>query len=519
LCEFFLLSTIYDKPGKGKENEKKLKDLITTMIDSGVIDKSNFLSLLLFRLEEANLGKMVQEDVDNGLSRFLNGLVTFILCALPYLEREDLLKIKKGIETHLAQIKIWEIREDMIGIIAYILYQLPGEDFTNILMIIFSLATTAHYSSVGLKFLKLSREELSNKNIIKYSQLRLLMDRSLEKQGTPFDRDFVAFMLNHDREKLFPGEDKRLNEILKTYFDIKIEELLHLSLQWLMDLQQFIEKGFIKLDTEMETRVRNFIDTASEPPEDIREWKLKIFDGKTIKVYRDFARLFKDHVVRKIIETYRKDMSGKEVKVNELDPEVQDNFAHLLKEIYQSEYHNSLNDTILQNIKDFIKEGLAGGGYLGAFWEQLNKKEKSQLTGIMLDLWLPASEESILRAVKATGEFLKYKTDEEAMKELTNRLLYCIFSGSIPVKIQWCKVVADHVNKNSPWYTENKKKILDCLNLFKMEKNLELLREFLDLARLFKIEEVKEPIDYLKDNAPYAEIRRAAEGFAPVSSR
>ena len=113
------------------------------------------------------------------------------------------------------------------------------------------------------------------------------------------------------------------------------------------------------------------------------------------------------------------------------------------------------------------------------------------------------------------GEYLKYKTDEEAMKELTNRLLYCIFSGSIPVKIQWCKVVAAHFEdkENSPWYTENKKKILDCLNLFKMEKNLELLREFLDLARLFKIEEVKETIDYLKDNAPYAEIRRAAERF------
>jgi hypothetical protein len=78
-------------------------------------------------------------------------------------------------------------------------------------------------------------------------------------------------------------------------------------------------------------------------------------------------------------------------------------------------------------------------------------------------------------------------------------------------------VVAAHANENSPWYTENKKKILDCLNVFKKETNLELLREFLDLARLFKIEEVKEPIDYLKENARYAEIRRAAERF--VSSK
>jgi hypothetical protein len=105
------------------------------------------------------------------------------------------------------------------------------------------------------------------------------------------------------------------------------------------------------------------------------------------------------------------------------------------------------------------------------------------------------------------------------MKELTNRLIYCIFSGSTPVKIQWCRVVAVHVEKNTPWYTENKKKILDCLHLFKKETNLELLREFLDLARLFEMEEVQEPIDYLKENAPYAEIRRTAKGFAPDSSK
>lgn len=128
-------------------------------------------------------------------------------------------------------------------------------------------------------------------------------------------------------------------------------------------------------------------------------------------------------------------------------------------------------------------------------------------------------EKRPLNSDKGPGEFLKYKTDEDAEKELTNRLLYCIFSGSTPVKIQWCRVVAAHVKEKSPWYTENKKKILDCLNLFKMEKNLELLREFLDLARLFTIEEVKEPIDYLKDNAPYAEIRRAAGRFAPLSSK
>ena len=139
----------------------------------------------------------------------------------------------------------------------------------------------------------------------------------------------------------------------------------------------------------------------------------------------------------------------------------------------------------------------------------------------MLNLWLPESEASILRAVKATGEFLKYKTDDEVMKELANRLIYCIFSAPTPVKIQWCKVVAAHVKENSPWYTENKKKILDCLNVFKKETNLELLREFLELARLFKIEEVQEIVDYLKDkkNVRYAEIRRAAEGFASVSSR
>jgi hypothetical protein len=225
-------------------------------------------------------------------------------------------------------------------------------------------------------------------------------------------------------------------------------------------------------------------------------------------------------VVDNIIKIYLKDHSGKnDISIKELDMKTQNNFSHLIKEIYLSKHHDSLNDTILQNIKEFIKEGLAGGGYLGAFWEQLNKKEKSQLTGIILNLWMPRSEESMLRAVKATGEFLKCKTDDVAEKELTNRLIYCIFSGSTPVKIQWCKVVAAHANENSPWYTENKKKILDCLNLFKMEKNLELLREFMKLARLFKIEEVKDPIDYLKENAPFAEIRRAAERFASVSSK
>jgi hypothetical protein len=524
LAELFLLAVFYDKPGKGREKEKELKDLITTMVDSEVIDVSNFLRLLLSRLDGANLENMVQ-DVDNGISRFLNGLVTYIHCALPYLEKEDLLIIKKTIVSCLTHVKIVKIRKAMIQFIDYIYHQLPGEDFTNILKKIFSLAATAHYTPFGLKFLKLSQDELGNEEIIKYSQKRLLMDRSLEEQGTPFDRDFVAFMLNHGREELFPGEDKRLKEALKTYFDIKTEELKHFSLQWLMDLQQFIEKGFIQLDTEMETRVREFIDTAFEIPGVIREWKLKIFSGKMIKVFNQFARFFKDHIVSKIIKAYRIDINGKEVELYELDPEVQDNFAHLLKVIYQLEHHNNLNDTILRNIKEFIEEGLTGGGYLGAFWEKLDKKEKSQLTCIMLDLWLPESEESILRAVKATGEFLKYKTDEEAMKELTNRLLYCIFSGSTLVKIQWCNVVSAHVNhvnhviEKSLWFTENEKKILDCLNLFKKEKNLELLREFLKLAQLFTIEEVKEIIDYLKENAPYAEIKRTAGRFAPLNSK
>ncbi len=521
LGELFLLAVIYDTPRKGKHKDKELKELMTMMVENKVIDAVHFLQLLLYRLEEADLEKMEQTP-DNGLSRYLYGLVTFILCALPYLKDQYLVEIEKTIETHLSKVKLGEIRETMIEIIAYIYLQLPEEDFSMILKKIFSLAAEAHQSSIGLAFLKLNKKEFKDNKIIKHSQLRLLMDRSLEEQWTEFDRDFVAFMLNHEREDLFPGVDKRVTAALRTYFDIIIEDQENLSLQWLMDLQRFTEKGYIQLDEEMEKRVSAFIEKASEKPKYLREWKLKIFHEKLVEVFKTFSHLFNDQVIGKILDAYREDMSGtgnKAINLKDLDMEVQDIFAHLLKEIYESKSHESLKDRIVKIVKEFINEELAGGGHLGAFWERLHDKEKPLLTGIMLNLWMAGSETNILRAVKATGEFLKYITDEEAVKELTNRLLYCIFSGSPLVKIEWCKVVIAHIKENSPWYTENKKKILDCLNLFKKETNLELLREFLDLARLFEMGKVQESIDYLKENAPYAEIRRTAKGFAPVSSK
>ena len=133
----------------------------------------------------------------------------------------------------------------------------------------------------------------------------------------------------------------------------------------------------------------------------------------------------------------------------------------------------------------------------------------------MKAMWMPSSEKNILKAVEAAGEFLKYQTDEELMKELSNRLLYSIFSGSTTLKITWCKTIAVHVEEETPWFTANKEKIIEHFDYLKMEKDLELLRQFLELAKLLERKDINvgDIIAYLKDNAPYAEIKRTAKNF------
>ncbi len=414
------------------------------------------------------------------------------------------------ISSCLSHIKDKYIKEAMIRIIAYISNQLVEEDFTKVFNAIFSQDTQDDYLSLGLKFLKLSPE------IIKHSQLSLLVDKSLEKRGTSFDRDFIEFILNHNRDDLFPGKDVRIDNILKNYFDIKIEEHEHLSLQWLMDLQKFIEKGFIQLDEYIEKKVLKFVNAALKIVGIHREWR--IFSDKMIPVYKTFATLFDKQIISKIIEVYLKDENGQnpgEIPLNELDEKTRDSFAHLLKEIFLLRHHKDLNKKVIDIIKKFVKQDLTGGGYIGAFWKKLAAGEKEQLIEKMKAMWMPSSEKNILKAVEAAGEFLKYQTDEELMKELSNRLLYSIFSGSTTLKITWCKTIAVHVEEETPWFTANKEKIIEHFDYLKMEKDLELLRQFLELAKLLERKDINvgDIIAYLKDNAPYAEIKRTAKNF------
>ncbi|MGE5340604.1 MAG: SIR2 family protein [Candidatus Omnitrophota bacterium] len=516
LGELFLLAVIYDKPAGGKFREKELRDLMTFMIDSGMIDVSYFLRLLLFRIEGAKLKNLILE-VDNCVSRYLKGLISFIFCALPSLDKKELLEIKEFIASFIDKVKHSRLRESLIQIFGYILKQLPEENFESILKTIFSLATADSFSSFGLSFLLLP----PNQKAIQQSQLRLLMGRSIEKGGTSFDMDFIAFMLNHKREELFPEQDQRSKNMLKDYLDIKIAETRDFSLQRLINLHPFIEKGFIMFDSDMKKNIKLFIGTAFTKFRIYFEWK--IFSSRMIPVYKTFGSLFGIDVVHKIIESYsQNDESGEELKeipFTELPEEMRDNFALFLKEIYVGNHHNDddLKAIMLIKMKRLISEGLAGGGHPAAFWDHFTPEEQTQLADNMLNLWLPASEQSNIKAIAASGEFLKYKTDEPLMNELTNRVLCGVFYGSVPVKILWCQTVSIHIKEKTEWYIDNKDKLIKSLGVFKTEKDLDLLREFLELAKLLELKDIKEILDYLKDekNTRFAEIRRTASRLAP----
>ena len=141
----------------------------------------------------------------------------------------------------------------------YISEQLPGEDFSIFYNTFFSRATKDYYFANGLAHIKLKKQEAAGPSVLKFPQLRLMLDRSLEKQGAPVDRDIMAFMLNHSREDLFPG-DERISQALQNYFEFRFEDTTGLNLQWLMDLQKFVEKKFIPLDTAVEDKIKTDID-------------------------------------------------------------------------------------------------------------------------------------------------------------------------------------------------------------------------------------------------------------------
>ena len=99
------------------------------------------------------------------------------------------------------------------------------------------------------------------------------------------------------------------------------------------------------------------------------------------------------------------------------------------------------------------------------------------------------------------------------MKELSNRVIYTAFSGSASIKLETCKLFTLHAGENTGWFQEYQEHILNLLPYLIKEKDLSLLREFMEFLRCLdrlKFDWIAETIDYLKEKAPFAEIRRSA---------
>lgn len=222
-------------------------------------------------------------------------------------------------------------------------------------------------------------------------------------------------------------------------------------------------------------------------------------------------------LVEKIMEGFLKNQVGKEITLDELEENQVNGFAHQLKEIYECSHHQELKGKALSHVKNIIKKGFYGGGYLSAFWVDLKEKEKKCLSQAMMSLWRPPEEKTIIKAIQASAEFLKYPTDKTTEDELTNLVTYTAFYNSPRLKIETLKLFTLHANhdsqKSSPWFQEYQERILNLLPYLREEKDLSLLREFIEFLRCLdrlKFDWIAETIDYLKEKAPFAEIRRSA---------
>ncbi|MCU0286577.1 MAG: hypothetical protein MUF15_09275, partial [Acidobacteria bacterium] len=505
LGELVLLSMIYDIPEDEKKKQQDLKRFMMFMIEKQLIDVSYFLNLLLFRVDEIKMEELEQES-DNGISRYFNGLVSYISCALPYLEDDDLKSIKKIIQNCLSGLKIRMIREFLVkNVVGYLASQLSEDDFSTIYEDIFSLAERDALDSPLFEFLTISPKDAKH---LKYGRFRLILDKNLDKLGTSADRDFVLFLLNHKREDIIPS-DETIEKQLEIYFKNKFADTSHLSLQWLMDLQNFIEKGYIALDGNTEKRVKEFFEQASKDNAFYFEWKL--FAEKMIPVYKRFSHLMEPGLVGKIMEGFLKNAIGNEMKLNELTETQVNGFAHQLKEIYECLYHQELKDKAMGYAKDMINKGLPGGGYLSAFWDGLVEDEKKHLGELMISLWRPPDEKTVIKAIQATSKFLKYPTDKATEAELTNLVTYTALYNSPRLKIETIKLFSLHAGQNTDWFQEYRERVLNLLPYLHIEKDLNLLRQLILFLRPLTDDRAKESINYLRHEAPYAEIRRAAQ--------
>ncbi|MDQ1353982.1 MAG: hypothetical protein QG657_4291, partial [Acidobacteriota bacterium] len=502
LGELILLTMIYDIPFGEKKKQEDLKRFMEFMIEKNLIDISYFLHLLLLRLEEVKLEKLEQET-DNGVSRYFNGLVPYISCALPYLEDEDLKSIKNMIQSCLPSIKISGIREFLVQVVGYLSSQLIEDDFSSIYEDIFYLAERDVFDSPVFEFLTVSPKDAKG---LKYARFRLILEKNIENQGTSKDRDFISFLLKHQRSDIIPAGET-IEKHLDAYFRRIFMDTPQLIPQQLMDLQQFIEKGYISLEKSIEERIKDFFIHFSDSNFFYFEWKY--FAEKMIPVYKTFSHLMETELVEKIMDGFLKNQVGKEMTLNELEKNQVNGFAHQLKEIYQCPNHQGLKGNVLIHVKNIIKQGFYGGGFLAVFWEVLDEEEKKLLSESMLSLWKPPEENTIIKAILAASEFLKYPTDKTTEEELTNLVTYTALYNSPRLKIETIKLFSLHAGQNTAWFREHHERILNLLPYLRQEKDLSLLRELIIFLRCLKPGQIKETIGYLKEKAPYAEIRRA----------
>lgn len=502
LGELILLAMIYDIPIGEKKKQGDLKRFMTFMIENNLIDVSYFLHLLLLRLEDADLAELEQET-DNGISRYFNGLVSYVFCSLPYLEEEDLKSLKDRIKSSLPVIKVSGIREFLVQMVGYLSSQLTKTDFSSIYKDIFYLAERDTFDSPVFEFLTLTPKDAE---VLKYTRLRLILEKNLENPGTSADRDFISFLLKHQRSDIIPSDDK-IERHLNIYFKRIFMDTPQLIPQQLIDLQQFIEKGYISLEESIVGRIKNFFKHTSRDHTFHFEWKY--FAEKMIPVYKTFCRLIEPKLMEQIMDGFLKNPIGKEMPLKDLEENQVNGYAHQLKEIYQCPHHKQLKEKTIVHVKNLIKEGFYGGGYLAAFWEVLDEQEKKHLAQIMLSLWKPPEEKTIIKAIQATAEFLKYPTDKTTMDELTNLVTYTALYNSPPLKIETLKLFTLHAGQNTGWFQEHRERILNLLPYLRQEKDLTFLRELIKFLRCLKPGQIKETIAYLKEKAPYAEIRRA----------
>jgi len=513
IVEIVLLAMIYDILMGERKKQQDLQRFMASMIEKQLIDVSYFLQLLLFRLEGAELEELDQEkDLDNGISRYFVGLVSFISKALAHLEDGDLRLIKEMIQSCLPGLKINKIREAMVEIVGYLAAQLPQDDFSSIYKEIFSLAERDEFESPIFHYLNLTQKDAA---ALKYPRFRLILDNNLENLGTSKDRDFLVFLLNHKRSDLIP-KDEAIENQLDIYINFRVEmDNSDLSLQWLMDLQQFIEKEYISLKKDkvkngIEKRIKEFFEHAIEYSPFYFDWKY--LAEKMIPVYKTFSNFMEPLLVDKIMDGFLKNAIGKDIPMSELSETHANGFAHQLKEIYECPDHKDLKDKTISHAKNLIKKGFYGGGYLGAFWDALENTEKELLSKKMLSMWTPPEEKTIIKAIQATGQFLRYQTDNATMDELSRLVTFTALYSSPCLRIETLKLFSLHAKENTKWFQDYRERILNLLQFLRQEKDLALLRELILFLRTLQPAQITDTIAYLKekDNTPYAEIRRAA---------